>query len=137
MREAGHDEETVRHCTDESWIWRNIFVADTDEEAERLGVPAFQAQSEHRAKMRKRTLAEQGLQMLKESKPPARTQTEHALICGSPATVAEKVAEIDKIDVGGLIMSFRMGPMPYDVATHSLRLFMEQVAPEFEARVAA
>ena len=111
MREAGHDEATVRRCTDESWIWRNIFVADTDAEAERLGVPAFQAQSEHRAKMRKRILAEQGLQMHKETKTPARTQAEHALIFGSPATVAEKIAEIDKIDFGGLIMSFSMGPM--------------------------
>ena len=82
--------------------------------------------------MRKRTLAEHGLQMLKEEKPAARNRIEDALIAGAPATVAEKVAKIDSLGVGGLIMSFRMGPMAHDVATNSLRLFMEKVAPEFQ-----
>ena len=132
MREAGHGEAKIQACCEESWVWRNIFVADTDAEAERLGPAAFKAQAEHRARMRKRTLAEHGLQMLKEDKPAARNRIEDALIAGAPATVAEKVAKIDSLGVGGLIMSFRMGPMAHDVATNSLRLFMEKVAPEFQ-----
>ena len=47
----------------------------------------------------------------------ARTVVEHALIHGSPAMVAEKLAAIDAIGVGGLIMSFRLGPMSHDLAT--------------------
>ncbi len=63
--------------------------------------------------------------------PAARNQVQHSMICGSPATVAEEIAKIDDIDVGGLLMVFRMGPMPYEVAENSIRLFMKKVAPEF------
>lgn len=33
--------------------------------------------------------------------------------------------------VGGLIIHFRLGAMPYEVAAHSLKLFAEKVAPNF------
>ena len=58
---------------------------------------------------------------------------QHSLLCGSPATVAEAIAEIDAIGVGGLILVFRIGPMPIEVAEHSIRLFMKKVAPEFRS----
>ena len=45
--------------------------------------------------------------------------------------MTEAIAEIDKIGVGGLILVFRLGPMPYDVAANSIRLFMNKVAPQF------
>ena len=46
--------------------------------------------------------------------------------------VAEKLAAIDAIGVGGLIMSFRLGPMAHDQATSSLRLFAEKVTPALQ-----
>jgi alkanesulfonate monooxygenase SsuD/methylene tetrahydromethanopterin reductase-like flavin-dependent oxidoreductase (luciferase family) len=135
MRDSGHDEATVARNVDDTWVWRNIFVADTDAEAERVGIPAFKAQSEIRERMRKRIYAEQGVSLVKMDTagvaPAARNQVKHSLIYGSPDTVAEAMAEIDDIGVGGVIMSFRLGPMPIDVAEHSLRLFMEKVAPQF------
>ena len=54
---------------------------------------------------------------------------EHSLIYGSPATVAEKLAEVAKIGVGGVIMQFRLGPMPFEDVAQSLTLFMRKVAP--------
>jgi alkanesulfonate monooxygenase SsuD/methylene tetrahydromethanopterin reductase-like flavin-dependent oxidoreductase (luciferase family) len=137
MRESGYDDATVARCVGNSWIWRNIFVAETDAEAERLGVPAFEAQQEFRQAMRKRVYQEQGLLLKQETEPAARNQVQHSLICGSPATVAETIAEIDAIGVGGLLMVFRVGPMPAEVAEASIRLFMEKVAPEFRSRTAA
>ena len=65
--------------------------------------------------------------------PGKDNQTQHSLLCGSPATVTAAIAEIDKIGVGGLILVFRLGPMPYDVAASSIRLFMEKVAPQFRS----
>ena len=130
MRAQGHDDDVVEKNLGESWIWRNVFVAETDAEAERIGIPAFEAMQEHRAAMRKRIFAEQGAMMPSHgpAAPPARTVAGHALICGSPATVAEKLAEIEAIGVGGVIMAFRLGPMPYEVAASSLTLFMERVS---------
>ena len=50
--------------------------------------------------------------------------------------MTEEIAEIDKIGVGGLILAFRIGPMPYEVAANSIRLFMQNVAPEFRSNAA-
>ena len=134
MRESGFDEATVARNVDDTWVWRNIFVAETDAEAERLALPAFQIQQEFRAAMRKRVYEEQGLLLKQETAPAARNQVQHSMLCGSPATVAEALAEIDRIGVGGLILVFRIGPMPHEVAANSIRLFMQKVAPEFQRK---
>jgi alkanesulfonate monooxygenase SsuD/methylene tetrahydromethanopterin reductase-like flavin-dependent oxidoreductase (luciferase family) len=130
MRAQGNDDTEIEKNLEESWIWRNVFVAETDAEAERVGIPAFEAMQEHRAAMRKRIFAEQGATMPSHGPavPPARTVVEHALIYGSPATVAEKMAQIKDIGVGGVIMAFRLGPMQYEVAANSLTLFMQLVS---------
>jgi alkanesulfonate monooxygenase SsuD/methylene tetrahydromethanopterin reductase-like flavin-dependent oxidoreductase (luciferase family) len=130
MREAGFDEAAVAKNVADTWVWRNIYVAETDAEAERLARPAFKAQTEFRQAMRRRVYEEQGL-LLKPDAPAARNDARHSLLCGSPATVAEAIAEIDTIGVGGLILAFRIGPMPGDAAEQSIRLFMQKVAPEF------
>ena len=130
-REAGHAASIANDLND-SWIWRNVFVAETDAEAERIGPPAFAAMQQHRASMRERVLAEQGVAMPGHGgghAPAARTVAGHALLCGSPATVAERLAEIAKIGVGGVILQFRLGPMPHEAAAASLTLFMQRVMP--------
>jgi alkanesulfonate monooxygenase SsuD/methylene tetrahydromethanopterin reductase-like flavin-dependent oxidoreductase (luciferase family) len=137
MRDSGFDDATVARNVDDTWVWRNIFVAETDAEAERLALDAFKTQQEFRQAMRKKVYEEQGLLLKQESGPAARNQVQHSLLCGSPATVCEAIAEIDKIGVGGLILVFRLGPMPYEVAAESIRLFMKKVAPEFRRHTAA
>lgn len=134
LEQGGHD---VAACLAESWVWRNIVVAETDAEAERVGIPAFEAMQQQRKALRERVYAEQGVRMVQETAPPARVQVDKALICGSPATVAQKIAEIDATGVGGVIGSFRLGPMPAEAAATSLRLFAEQVAPRFRAPLAS
>ncbi len=134
MREAGFDEATVSRNVDDTWVWRNIFVAPTDAEAERLALPAFRTQMAFRAEMRERVYREQGLILKKEEAGAARNESRHALLCGSPDTVCEAIAEIDQIGVGGLILVFRLGPMPHEVAADSIRLFMSRVAPNFRAQ---
>ena len=79
--------------------------------------------------------AEQGVIMKKETAPPARTNPEHALICGAPETVAARMAEIEATGVGGVICSFRLGPMTAEQTNASIRLFMENVAPRFGGRM--
>ncbi len=132
----GFDEATIARCMAESWVWRNVVVAETDAEAERLAVPAFEAMQENRRRLRERIYAEQGIRMVQETVPPARVQVEHALVYGSPATVAARMAEIEQTGVGGVICAFRLGPMPAEVARNSIRLFMTQVAPQFRGAAA-
>jgi len=136
LRESGFDEATVSRNVDNTWIWRNIFVGETDAEAERIAMPAWKTQQDFREAMRKKVYAEQGLMLKHEPATPARNQQQHSILCGSPDTVAEAIAEIDNIGVGGLILVFRLGPMPYAVAEHSIRLFMRKVAPRFQRKAA-
>ncbi|MCC7428510.1 MAG: LLM class flavin-dependent oxidoreductase [Alphaproteobacteria bacterium] len=134
MHGAGFNEAHVDRCVRESWIWKNIFVADTDEEARRIALPCFEKMLVHRRQLREKIYKDQGILIKQENMLGARANPEHALICGSPTTVAEKIAEIDKIGWGGLILQFRLGPMAAADTNHSIRLFMEKVAPQFATR---
>lgn len=143
MRESGFSDAHIAAAVDDTWVWRNIFIADTDAEAERIGIPLFEEQRKHRTLMRERILAERGESMAKPGQTGAapaanaRDVTEHSLIYGSPATVAERLAKIDAIGVGGIILQFRLGSSSYDIVENSVRLFMEKVAPQFKQRKAA
>jgi alkanesulfonate monooxygenase SsuD/methylene tetrahydromethanopterin reductase-like flavin-dependent oxidoreductase (luciferase family) len=132
MREAGYGEERIARTLAECWVWRNVFVADTDAEAERVGVPVFRAMVEARAALRNRIFRDTGARIAvpESDLPSARATIEHGFIHGSPAGVAEAMADIDQLGIGGVIASFRLGPMPHETAASSLRLFMEKVAPE-------
>jgi alkanesulfonate monooxygenase SsuD/methylene tetrahydromethanopterin reductase-like flavin-dependent oxidoreductase (luciferase family) len=141
LRAHGADEAKVARLVDDCWAWRNVFVAETDAEAERIGVPLFEAMQKQRAAMRERVFQEQGVKLQTTTPgpmaPAARTVVEHGLIYGSPATVAEKLAALEATGVGGAIMSFRLGPMSYDVAASSLTLFAEKVIPALGVKKAA
>jgi alkanesulfonate monooxygenase SsuD/methylene tetrahydromethanopterin reductase-like flavin-dependent oxidoreductase (luciferase family) len=134
LREIGLDDAAVAARAAECWAWRNVFVAETDAEAERIAVPAFEAMHTFRSAMRERVYREQGVSIVPMpppgAAPAARIAVEHSLICGSPATVAEKLAALGAIGVGGLIIQFRLGPMAFDDAAQSLTLFARKVAPE-------
>ncbi len=133
LRTIGLDSATVAARLDECWVWRNVHVAETDAEAERMAVPAFIAMHEHRVAMRNRIYAEQKASILPMpplgAPLPAHASPQHALVFGSPATVAEKLARLKATGVGGLIMQFRLGPMNFEQTTASLRLFADKVIP--------
>jgi len=133
MRQCGYDEERIARNLEQCWVWRNVFVAETDAEAERVGVPAFQAMVESRAALRNRIYRETGqrIEVPQSDLPSARASVEHGFILGSPARIAEAIAEIAALGAGGVIASFRLGPLPQEAAAESLTLFMRQVAPQF------
>jgi len=133
MREAGFDDEAIDRNLAQSWVWRNVLVAESDAEAERVGVPAFAAMIESRAALRNRIYHETGVRIEVPAADllSARGTVEHGFIHGSPARVADAVAEIAALGIGGIIASFRLGPVPHEAARNSLTLFMQHVAPEF------
>ena len=133
MREAGHGDEAIARNLDASWVWRNVFVAETDSEAERVALPTFDAMTAARAEMRNRIFAETGMRIAVPpgDLPGARAGRGDGVIHGSAATVAEDIAALDKIGVGGVIAVFRMGLMPHEQAAESLTRFMREVAPQF------
>jgi alkanesulfonate monooxygenase SsuD/methylene tetrahydromethanopterin reductase-like flavin-dependent oxidoreductase (luciferase family) len=138
MRQAGFDEGEIARNLDQCWVWRNVFVAESDAEAERIGIPAFQTMVGARAELRNRIYSETGMRIEVPAGdlPSARASAEHGFIHGSPARVAEAIAQIDGLGVGGVIATFRLGPMAHANAASSLRLFMTEVAPRFRSDAA-
>src|ERR1700722_12566654 len=136
MRESGHADAAIAGNLAASWVWRNFYVAESDEAAARVGVPAFETMTRARAEMRNH-YAERGQRIAvpQHDLPGARTGRGDGLIHGAPARVAEDVAALDRLGIGGIIGTFRLGPMPHEVAAESLTLFMEQVAPQFRPTV--
>ena len=133
MLDGGHDEAAIAANLRASWVWRNVFVATSDAEAERIGVPAFETMTRARAEMRNRIFADTGMriEVPQSDLPGSRTARGDGLIHGSPAKVTEDFAALDQLGIGGVIASFRLGPMPHEVAAGSLDLFMREVAPNF------
>jgi alkanesulfonate monooxygenase SsuD/methylene tetrahydromethanopterin reductase-like flavin-dependent oxidoreductase (luciferase family) len=133
MRDAGFGEEQTAACLAQCWVWRNVLVAETDAEAARIGVPAFAAMAASRAEMRNRVFRETGLRIEVPASdlPAARASVEDGFIHGAPATVRAAVAELAALGVGGMLASFRIGPLSHRAATASLSLFMREVAPAF------
>ena len=133
LRETGLGVDEITRLAGECWGWRNVVVAETDAEAERIAVPAFKAMIEFRAAMRDRVARDQGLSLTPQAKPgdapAARTTLEHGVVFGSPRTVARKLAPIAETGVGGIIIQFRLGPMSYSETARSLALFQQAVVP--------
>lgn len=128
MREAGFSEEEIARNVGKIWVWRSIHVAPTDAAAESVGRPAFTAMIEHRKLMRDRVEREQGIKLSPHLAPGPL-----GFLCGSPATVAAELAELAAIGIGGALMQFRLGAMPYETAAASIELFMREVAPQVRA----
>lgn len=135
MAAAGYGDEAIADAMQHCWAWRNIVVADTDAEAEAIGVPAFLKMREHLNAARSRLNLPEERRPMSLGSPAARETVAHGLLYGSPATVCEKLAAVQDIGVGGLILHFRLGPMSWEATEHSLRLFAEKVAPAFQATV--
>ncbi|WP_428486821.1 LLM class flavin-dependent oxidoreductase [Rhodopila sp.] len=137
LRDIGLNEAAVAARCEECWIWRNVCVAETDAEAQRIAVPAFTNQLERRAEMRNRVYQEQGRSILPmppaDAPPPSHASVENGLVYGSPATVAAKLAPLMNTGVGGLIIQFRLGSMSYEQTVGSLTLFRDKVIPALEA----
>jgi alkanesulfonate monooxygenase SsuD/methylene tetrahydromethanopterin reductase-like flavin-dependent oxidoreductase (luciferase family) len=132
MREAGFDEAAIAANLAESWVWRNFYVAESDDAAARVGIPAFETMTRTRAEMRDQYAAMgQRIVVPKLDLPGSRTARGDGLIHGAPAHVADDVAALDKLGIGGIIGTFRLGPMAHETAAESLTLFMEKVAPQF------
>jgi alkanesulfonate monooxygenase SsuD/methylene tetrahydromethanopterin reductase-like flavin-dependent oxidoreductase (luciferase family) len=136
MRAAGYGEDRIAENLENCWVWRNVFVAESDAEAERVGVPVFQAMVASRAALRNRIYRETGMRIAvpESDLPSARASVEHGFIHGSPTRVAEAIADLDKLGIGGVIASFRLGPLSHEAATNSLKLFMNHVAPQFRSQ---
>jgi alkanesulfonate monooxygenase SsuD/methylene tetrahydromethanopterin reductase-like flavin-dependent oxidoreductase (luciferase family) len=146
LAEAGHDAATTARLLGQWTLTKHVYVAPTDEEAqaEARGAEEWFLDAYCRS-MR--------LDGLPELPAPFRAQTERiiaevgslrwesllrdALLVGSPATIRERVGELQAAGVGELVCWTSFGGLPLEKVRRSMQLFADEVIPAFRAAPAA
>ena len=132
MRDSGLDDLTIKAIMDQCWIWRNIYVAETDADAVRLATHVHEASRSHIDQTRLRLNTPEEMASVTTGLADPRFNVENSMIFGAPDTVVSRIRRLERIGIGGLILHFRVGPMSWEDNERSLRLFADQVMPRFK-----
>ena len=131
MSAAGFTDDEVESALDSCWFSKNVFVADSYEEARELCEPGFRRERKHFREARE-IYNPEGFPPLDPTKPlPAGEDFEQACIVGTPDQVAEQIAELRDLGVRNLMMKLNIGEMDTEGVQRSIRLFGERVMPKF------
>ena len=136
MAEAGFDEAAIERNLDQIWVWREMHLAETDEQALNEFLPA-----QHEAFTRIQAYRDQWnpaeFPMSRQTPPmgpegyaPVPDPDAPENLVGSPRRVAEQFAQMRDAGIRNLMLTNR-GLMPPEKAETSLRLLAERVMPKF------
>ena len=136
MLAAGFDEPAVEDALDKAWVWREAFVAETDDEAQDVFLPAYEHAFYHISDIRERwnppdqPAATQNAPLSRSSYGPAPDPGANEALVGSPKRIAEQIALLQDAGVRNIFITDR-GLLSKEQTTSSLRLFSEKVIPLF------
>ena len=136
MAEAGFEPEAIERNLDQIWVWREMHLAETDEQAMNEFLPA---QHDAYTKMQDyRTRWNPAQYSMERQAPPmgregyAATPDPDASenVVGGPDRVAEQLAQMRDAGIRNLMLTNR-GLMSQEKTVASLKLLCEQVMPLF------
>ncbi len=143
LEEGGHDEATRSRLLAQSALWRNVYVGESDAEAEDELARLLLRTREHMMHVREAYNPpdfEIDPAMLNPWTDPA-VPDEEAIrlvlatgsLYGTPARVREQVAELRDAGVRHLLCQTGFGDMNHERNLASMRRFGEEVIPAFQA----
>lgn len=109
-------------------VARHIYVADSDEEAERIARRAYAVWYDNFARLWRR------FDTMPSAYAPEfdEARSLDAIIAGSPATVAAEIArQVEAAGLNYFVCRFAYGDLSYEESARSLELFRATVAPKF------
>ncbi len=131
MLDSGFSEEQTEAALEQCWASRDLFIADSYDEALDVAAAGFARERAHFRHARE-LYNPGGMPPLDPNRPvPAGESLEHSFILGTPSQVAEQVAEMRDIGVRNLMLKFNTGEMDTRQVQQSMRLFGERVLPQF------
>jgi alkanesulfonate monooxygenase SsuD/methylene tetrahydromethanopterin reductase-like flavin-dependent oxidoreductase (luciferase family) len=137
MAEAGFDNASIERNLDQVWVWREMHVAETDEQAFEEFLPAQHQAFTSMEKYRTRWNPSE-FRMDRQTPPMGRegyaaTPDPDASenIIGSPQRVAEQLSQMRDAGIRNLMLTNR-GLMSPEKTAKSLKLFSEKVMPLFQ-----
>jgi alkanesulfonate monooxygenase SsuD/methylene tetrahydromethanopterin reductase-like flavin-dependent oxidoreductase (luciferase family) len=141
LRAGGHDDATRADLLARSALWRNVYVADSDAQAEDELATLLGDMRSHMMHVREAynppdfTPGPETLNAWTDPKVKADVAIPYVLetgsIYGSPKRVAEQVAEIRDAGVRHLLCQTGFGAMNHEQNLASMRRFGEKVMPGF------
>ena len=136
MFESGFNEEQVEHALDQVWVWRECYLADSDDQAFDEWLTPFEKASEYVAEKR---VSLKPPEVHVPTPPPPLSKAAYGeipnpdaneLFIGSPKRVSELIAMLR--DVGGRNLMLTHRGMPNrEQSTQYLNLLSEKVMPLF------
>ena len=134
MVSSGFDDATVENALDQCWVWYEVHLAETDDQAFEQWFPVWEQASKHVAEMREKwnpkdqgvSVGTAGLPRSSYGLQPTTTASENLI--GSPQRVAEQVRMLSEVGVKNLMLTNR-GLMSKENTETSLRLLMDKVKP--------
>jgi alkanesulfonate monooxygenase SsuD/methylene tetrahydromethanopterin reductase-like flavin-dependent oxidoreductase (luciferase family) len=132
MRAAGFDETHIARAVSQSWVWRHIYVAGTDAEAEDIGMKALSAYVDYREKL---GYPSTFMKIFRESLDAGKAP--RGFLFGSPKKVVDELGKLEGSGIENIIVRFAIGPMTLDERLAGLRIFMDKVAPALRGRTKA
>ena len=136
MLSAGFDEPAVDEAMDQSWVWREAYLAETDDQALDQFLPAFERAGKQMATVRERwnpkdqSVSKQPPALPRSAYQATPDPSANEALVGSPRRVAEQVALSRDAGARNLMLTHR-GLMSREQVASSLRLLSEKVMPLF------
>ena len=131
MLDSGFTEEQAEATLDQCWASRDLFVAESYDEAHEIAAAGFERERTHFRSARE-LYNPGGFPPPDPNRPiPAGESLEHSFIMGTPSQVAEQVADMRDIGVRNLMLKLNVGEMDTHKVQKSMRMFGEKVMPHF------
>ena len=131
MSYSGFSEAEIENTLEQCWASRDLFVAESYDEAREIAEEGFDRERYHFRHARE-LYNPGGLPPLDPNRPvPAGESFDHSFIIGTPSQVAEQVAEMRDVGVRNLMLKLNTGEMDTHQVQKSMRLFGEHVMPKF------
>ena len=131
MLDSGFTEEQTEATLDQCWASRDLFVAESYDEAHEIAAAGFERERTHFRQARE-LYNPGGFPPPDPNRPiPAGESLEHSFIMGTPSQVAEQVAAMRDIGVRNLMLKLNVGEMDTHKVQKSMRMLGEKVMPHF------
>ena len=131
MSSSGFSDQEVENALDQTWFSKNLFVAESAEEAMEIAAPGFARERKHFRAARE-NFNPDGFPALDPNAPlPAGQDINKAFIIGTPKQAAEQLAEIRDAGARNLMLKMNVGEMDTEKVQKSMKLFADKVMPKF------
>ena len=136
---AGFDEQAVEHNLDQCWMWRDAYVAESNDQA----VEEFVSGMERVDAVLNAVRAQWNPESESEMPRPVRgiqdtyggdssTPFTSAYLTGSPERIKEWIADLRDAGVRNILLTHRGGVVSVEGGKNSIRLLAEKVFPYFK-----